>query len=442
MKMLVDRYAADIKYGFDLAGAGNLYLPFLEQLRTANFQEKTLAVGDKLMWMLFRSKGKVKIIRDVEWAGKAPLEVFSFNVKQDSKNYEFLMPKPCGNISLYKITELARPEAVCAITVSPAKANTKDVITVDMSGSRNAQSMRVDVLDAAGAKIASQTLTAASPRWQTSFDKPGEYTFQAVALNEDGKASVNPCKAKTYLNFPPVCKLWTSCLPCEDYVGKTIVFDASGSTDADGQIAKANFELTDAAGNVVDTFLDTEKPFTWEKVFQKPGVYTITATVFDDMGSADGGKEPCRLSFEVTQKRLYYLLEAGPMLVHGTYTTYIFGRVGILYKLVPNVLDLILSAGGALPTVGDPWKFFFLGNALLNVNAGPVFAGGGLGFSTKDQKIGRKGGIDLVGNAGVYIFNRYTSAGAVFFEIRVPVITSDRSFEDHHKFGIGFRYLF
>jgi hypothetical protein len=116
--------------------------------------------------------------------------------------------------------------------------------------------------------------------------------------------------------------------------------------------------------------------------------------------------------------------------------------VGILYKLVPNVLDLILSAGGALPTVGDPWKFFFLGNALLNVNAGPVFAGGGLGFSTKDQKIGRKGGIDLVGNAGVYIFNRYTSAGAVFFEIRVPVITSDRSFEDHHKFGIGFRYLF
>ena len=82
MKRLVDRYAEDIKYGFDLAGAGDLYLPFMDQLKSASFEEKSLPVGDKLRWMLFRSQGKVKVAQDIEWAGKAPLEVFAFNVKQ------------------------------------------------------------------------------------------------------------------------------------------------------------------------------------------------------------------------------------------------------------------------------------------------------------------------------------------------------------------------
>ena len=43
MKMLVDRYAADIKYGFDLAGAGDLYLPFMDQLKSAFFRGEIAA---------------------------------------------------------------------------------------------------------------------------------------------------------------------------------------------------------------------------------------------------------------------------------------------------------------------------------------------------------------------------------------------------------------
>jgi hypothetical protein len=100
MKMLVDRYAADIKYGFDLAGYGDLYLPFLEQLKAASFEERALPVGDKLIWMLFRAQNKVKLVQDIEWAGKEPLEVFVFNVTKDYKKYEFVMPRPCGNIAL------------------------------------------------------------------------------------------------------------------------------------------------------------------------------------------------------------------------------------------------------------------------------------------------------------------------------------------------------
>jgi len=181
------------------------------------------------MWMLFRSRGKVKVVEDIEWAGKAPLPVFSFTVVKGFKHYEFIMPKPCGNISLRKVEEII-PDAVCSLKVDPAKANINDPISVDMSGSKHAQSMEVEVFGPDGTKITSKALTPESAQWQTKFDKPGEYIFKGKALNPKGKPSENPCEAKTYINFPPTCKLWTSCLPCEDYVGRPITFDASDST--------------------------------------------------------------------------------------------------------------------------------------------------------------------------------------------------------------------
>jgi len=437
MKTLVEKYAGDIKYGFDLAGYGDLYLPFMDQLKATKFEEKTLAVGDKLMWMLFRSHGKVKIVFDVEWAGKQPLEVFSFKIEKDFKHYEFIMPRPCGNISLFKVEEII-PVPTCSLVVSPLKANVNDPITVDMSGSQYAKSMEVDIFDATGAKIASKALAPDSPKWQTSFDKPGEYVFKARVFNLNGELAGTGCEAKTYINFPPVCKLITSCLPCEDYVGRPITFDASSSSDPDGDVVKAAFEIIDTAGKVVDTFLKTEKPFTWEKVFKKPGTYTVSVVVTDNLGAVS--VDPCKITFEVTQKKFFLLFEAGPLIAKGTYTAFLFSRGGFLYKIVPDTLDFTLSAGVSIRTKGDPWRTFFIANALFNLHAGPTFFGAGLGYTSKEQ-ITRKGGVDAVGNVGVDLFNKYTSIGSLFLEFRSP-LGSGRPFEDHHKFALGFRILF
>ena len=46
MKLLVDRYAADIQSGFEMAGYGELYSPFMEEVKQAAFVEKDLAVGE------------------------------------------------------------------------------------------------------------------------------------------------------------------------------------------------------------------------------------------------------------------------------------------------------------------------------------------------------------------------------------------------------------
>ena len=448
MKILADKYAGDIKIGFDMAGQGDLYLPVIEALKMATFKEVSLPVGEKFTWMLFRVNNKVKVWEDVEWAGKKPLDVFTFDVKTATTIFTYAIPRPCGNLALYKRTEIPPPPpvaplAICDLVVSPAKVNLNEPVTVDMSGTKNATSMTVDVFTTQGIKLASHAFTPSAPKWQTKFDKSGEYVFKSQAVNVDGKTSTNPCQSKAYVNFPPVGKLWTSCLPCEDYVGKPITFDANGSTDADGQVLKAVFEITDEAGNVIDTYTANEKPFTWQKIFYKPGKFGVQLTVFDDMGGASSSADPStKIAFEVTQKRFFFLAEVGGLLARGTYTGFFFGRVGMLWSVVPDVLDFVLSMGPAIPTQGAPWKMFFMGNALANLHLGPsVYVGAGLGYTSKEQDT-RKNGIDFVSQFGVNVFNHWTSAGSVFAEARIPFLTADRPVDNHYKLLLGFRYIF
>ncbi len=449
MKILFDRYAEDIKTGFEMAGYGELYQPFMDQLKTAEFKDENIAVGDKLMWMLFKSQGKVKVAQDIEWAGNEPLPAFSVQVKKDWKIYDFVIPKPCGNIALRSITQ-SIPPAVCSLVIVPERANINDPITIDMSGTQDAKSMTVEVYDAQGQKIATQALTPDSPKWQTKFDKPGEYTFKGSAVNMEGITATNPCAAKTYINIPPICKLWTSCLPCEDYVGRPITFDASGSTDPDGQVVKVVFELMDASGKVLDSCVATRKPFVWEKVFTKAGTYTISATAYDNDGAKSASTDQNRLTFEVTQKRFFWQAAVGPMLsagmklvnqgydYDGTYALGGFLRAGIFYWLSPDKWSFTLTGGGVMPFKGEPWKFAFLAEGLINGHYKKSYAGVGLGFSSKSQDW-TESGMDIVAQIGTNVFQTWTKSGQLFFEFRAPV---GRSFEYNHRFGLGFRMLF
>ena len=441
MKTLFERYSADIKTGFEMAGNAELYEPFMDQLKAAEFIDTTLPVGDTLQWMLFKSNDKVKVARNVEWAGKDPLPIFVVKIKKDWKIYDFIIPKGCGNIALGKNVADLIPPAVCSLVVVPERANVNDPITVDMSGTQYAKSMSVEVYDAQGQKLATQGLTPQSPKWQTKLDKPGEYSFKGTAVNMEGIAASNPCAAKVSINFPPICKLWTSCLPCEDYVGRPITFDASGSSDPDGQIAKVVFELLDAQGNVIDTCVTTRKPWIWEKVFTKPGTFTINVTVFDNDGAQSPASDPCRLTFEVTQKKLFWTVAGGPGIYGGSTALYGFLRAGLFYWLTPDKWSFTLSAGGGIPFNGSPWRFVFTAEALVNGHFEKFFLGTGIGFSTPTQPTdpNHKSGVDLVSQVGVDVFDKWTSKGAVFFEFRAPLF---RYFGANYKTGLGFRFMF
>jgi hypothetical protein len=438
MKMLADRYAGDIKYGFDQAGYGDIYLAFIDQLKSAQFEDTTWNPGETVKWMLFRSKGRIKVTGELEWAGKNPVEVFAVKVKKGFKTYTFIIPKPCGNIALKsEIEEI--PEAICSLKVSPAKANLNDPITVDMSGTQYAKSMKVEVYDKQGNKVASKDLTPEAAKWQTKFDKPGEYLFKGVAINFADKASANPCEGKVYINYPPVAKVVPSCIECKNYYGRPITFDASGSSDPDGEVTKVAFQLTDSNGQVVDSYVDTEKPFVWQKTLYKAGTYNISVTAFDNMGASSSPTADSQKSFRVTRKTLFVSAEVGPLLAHGSYTGFVFARAGMFLWLNPDKTSLSFTSGAALPTKSYPWKPAITANLLGNIHFGQFFTGLGVGFMTKERS-DRKDGVDAVAQAGFNLTsNNYFNMWQIYFEFRVPL---GRSFTECHKLALGLRYNF
>jgi hypothetical protein len=437
MKMLVDRYSADIKTGFEQAGMADVYQPFIDQLQTAQFEDTTWNIGETVQWMLFRSHGKVKVTGALEWAGKKPVETFTVKVKVGYKTYTFMIPKPCGNIAYVGMVEEI-PEAICNLKVSPAKANINDPITVDMSGSQYAKSLKVEIFDKQGSKVVSKDLTPASARWQTKLDKPGEYIFKGTAINLADKPSANPCEAKVYINFPPVASVVPGCTDCKNYYGKPVTFDASGSSDPDGEVTKVSFELKDANGQVVDSFVDTEKPFTWEKTLYQEGTFTVATTAYDNDGAVSAQTSDSSKSFTVTRKKLFGSIEFGPMLAHGSaYQTYLYLRPGLFTWLNPDKVSLTFTAGVGVPLKGSPWKTIIMAELLANLHMGKAYIGVGPGFTTKEKDI-RKAGVDAVGQIGLTVFDNYLKNGQIFFEFRAPI---GRTF-DSHKMGIGFRYNF
>lgn len=429
LRSLLETYVEHVQIGFANVGTDFLFTPFMEQVKTAVIEEKELPQGQVFKWMFF-CRGKA--LQDVSWDGKKMLQVFALTVKHQCKEYELILPKACGNIAL---VDVKNSLATCDMKVTPLKANIGDTITVDMSGSICATKYEISVYHPEGTLIKKEELSAGNAQWQTKFDEPGDYFIKGEAFNADGIASANQCEAKVYINYPPKCDLKVN--PTEGYAGSTLFkLDASGSTDQDGKVVKADFTITEG-GREVEKKEVTSDPLVWEKKFKKTGFYKIFLKVTDDFNAVSGNN--CELEVKV-QKCFYLLAEAGPMVAKGTYSGFIFARFGFSYLLVPEKFSLVGSAGGALTLAGDPFKSHFLANLVLNAHFDAFFIGGGLGVSSKVRD-DWKGGLDIVGNIGLDVFKGFNKKGSVFGEIRVPV-REGLKFNDAHEFLLGFRYQF
>jgi hypothetical protein len=239
--------------------------------------------------------------------------------------------------------------------------------------------------------------------------------------------------------------------PSEILLGKSVRVSSCQSQYG----VKTLVTVTDGAGAVIKTLELTPENCNIDIIMDKIGEYKLSAVVENQyaMKSPDG----CEAAFTVIEPAppaaplpiekvssalpLSFLLEGGPGVVRGSYTGMVWARAGVLFKITPDKLDFIFSLGGGIPVYGDPWKMFFMGNALLNLHLGEAYLAGGLGFSTKEREE-RKGGIDLVGEVGFNLFHSNNSTGSIFGEFRAPVLTTDRPFDSHHKILLGFRYIF
>jgi hypothetical protein len=433
LKKVVWKYDQEIMEGFKLAGQGDLYLDFMNLIEPATFTEKTLPTGTKIAWMLYKPGWKVRVDKDLEWAADKPLEVFAVTLNRDCTDYHFVIPKKCGNISLLKA---AAKCADCDLKITPEKANVGDPITIDMSGTRCAVSMEVAIFAADGTKVAGKTLTPAAATWETTIDKPGEYTVKGKAFNPKCDPPTTACKAKVFINAPPVCCV--KVLSEKNYVKKPVIVDASCSSDPDGEIVEAAVVFKDEAGKVLKTKVFKEKPFKCEPKFDKPGIVTVCVKMRDDFG---GTCESCDTKVEIKGKPFFPLVAFAPGLAKGTYSGYLFGRLGIGYWAAPDTLALTLSGGYAQTLAGEPFKSFGMASFLLNLHTGPFYIGGGLGLTSQVRDPDWDGGLNVVGNVGYDIFKTVNSTGSIFGELRVAV-GDDYEFSEHHMFLLGFRYIF
>lgn len=432
LKQLLEQYADMIKEGFEKAEAGYLYDGFMAQVASGAIEAQQLPKGQELPWMAFKVGKKIKVVKDLVWAANKPLDVFALTVRHEDKDYVMIIPKGCGNLT---VMDIKNTYATCDIKVTPEQVKIGDEITVDLSGSKCAVKYEVTVIHEGNPL---PTKTATNPVFKFKFNKAGNYVVKATVLNADGVASTNGCEAKfNVISSAPKCDLKVT--PTDGYVGQPFKLDASGSTAPNGQVVKADFAIKDKNGNTVDQKTVTPPPLLWEKKFNKSGIYKISVQATDDFNAVSDNN--CELEVKV-QKRFYGLFEAGPMLAKGTYTGYVWGRLGFAYLIVPERVSLIVSAGGALKLAGDRFKNHFLSNLLLNLHMGGFFLGGGLGYSTEVRNDGWDGGLDVVGNLGFDIYKGFNKKASIFGEVRLSVGRNDFTVSDTHSLLLGFRYMF
>ncbi|MCP4150534.1 MAG: hypothetical protein GY757_22500, partial [bacterium] len=291
----------------------------------------------------------------------------------------------------------------------------------------------IRVYHPAGTLVASKELTAGNATWKTSFKEPGDYFIKAEAFNAAGVASTNNCEDKVYINYPPVCDLKVS--PVRGYTGKPFKLDATGSTDKDGKVVKADFAITDKDGKAIDQ--KATDSLDWDKIFKKSGIYNVSLKVTDDFNAVS--KNTCEATLEV-QKRFYLVAEAGPGVSKGTYSGMAFARLGFAYLLNPEKLSVLVNAGASFNLAGEPFKTHFMSSALLIGHFNKFYAGAGVGFST-EVRPGWDSDVDIVLNMGLDVMESFNKKGSIFTELRIPM-QKDVSFSDAHQIMVGFRYLF
>lgn len=370
-KELVEKNADRIREGFEKTDEASIYPDFMEQVRSGNIEERILPKGQRFKWMLFYPQKRIKVVHDVEWAGKTTVNAYVVTVarEQECKRYQFFIPRVCGNICF---VESFGGDAVCNIAITPREVQAGESFTVDMSGSKCAASYDITV-SREGQQVDSKNLKGEENRWQKSFKDPGVYEFTAQALNNEGVASRNECRASL-----------------------------------------------------------TVKPAAAPEPEPEP--------------TPPPKSEPPRTGM----RKLFIIAEAGPMIAKGTYTGFIFARVGLEYFFIPEKFCIIGSGGYAFNLGSSQFKSHFLSDIILTVHFKKLFIGGGIGFSGKVRNAVLEDGvlrpewksdIDIVGNLGYEIFTISHIKSALFGEIRIP-IDDELEFSKDHALLLGIRFMF
>lgn len=181
--------------------------------------------------------------------------------------------------------------ALAAVQAALAMANAAPVATLAARPATGAAPLAV-TLDASGSSDADGSVVAY--RWDTDGDGDvdvetaspvlahtygaGVWTPSVRAVDDDGLASA-PVTAEVRASNPPVA---AASVPAKAKSGQVVTFDASASTDPDGQVVSYRFTFGDGTSVVSSTPV-----VTYTYAADRALVFGWTLTVTDDAGVAD-----------------------------------------------------------------------------------------------------------------------------------------------------------
>jgi hypothetical protein len=109
---MVKQALPDLKKGFTMAGAAELFDDFVIQVDQSNIETVDVPIGEKLQWMIYRKAQRVEVMKDMVWAGKEPFKAFRLAVDQNGNRNIFVVPLICGNVALARTTAVPAPTPV------------------------------------------------------------------------------------------------------------------------------------------------------------------------------------------------------------------------------------------------------------------------------------------------------------------------------------------
>ena len=279
MQTVFDRYAADIKLGFEMAGYADLYLPFLDEMKSGPWAGYDPGRGRPLMWMLFRNQGKVKVTKEIEWAGKAPLAGLRHRRHQGLQDLSFHHPQALRQHR----PEEHRGRAAAARRLQPGHHAREGQPQRPHHHRHERHAERQEHVDRGlrrpGEQGGKPEPDAGFPEVADQVRQARRDTFQGERPEPAGTSSLTtPARPRpTSISRPSASSGRPACPARITWAGRSRSTPPAPRTRT-ARSSRPSSRSRTASGAVIDTFTKTDKPFLWEKIFQKAGLYAISTS--------------------------------------------------------------------------------------------------------------------------------------------------------------------
>jgi len=290
-------------------------------------EEIGFPVGGSLHWMALRRAGTtVEVAENVSWEGKEAFQAFLVRLVSGGSRWAFVVPKDCGNLSLF--SRVGLDELTVAVTSGVLSLTDPEgrqiTVNAGQTGTVSATALAARPGSALAAADVPTSIQVTEGKVEFSeYGRPvavmvADGNLMTAVLTPDGTVALatpdgNPTPlpvkvgdatgtlsagGSVAVSWPaPECRLEArkvdACVP------GAIEVDARGSSIPRGAVASVAVTAQLPSGESVELGPpDVAGELTWRRRFEQPGTYRFTATAVSDRGRPS--TNPCAASVEMT----------------------------------------------------------------------------------------------------------------------------------------------